>query len=150
MYLITSEQIRGCRAILRWTVEELAEKSGISISTLMRMEKNESYTSCRVESVERVTEQFNKIGILSSPNDGVFLITTAQIRACRAILRWSIGDLSKRTGISVSTLNRIEKTDGYHNCRIETIEKIRTTFEETNAVHLPDKKTIIMISNENS
>lgn len=78
----------------------------------------------------------------------MFLITSEQIRACRAILRWTIDDLAEQTGISVSTLKRIEKADGYPNCRIENIERIRTTFEKTNVVHLPDSKTVILIIEE--
>lgn len=76
----------------------------------------------------------------------MFLITSEQIRACRAVLRWTVDDLAEKTGISVSTLKRIEKVNGYPSCRIENIEKIRTTFEKTNAVHLPDSKTVILVT----
>jgi len=78
----------------------------------------------------------------------MFLITSEQIRACRAILRWTVDDLADKTGVSVSTLKRIEKVDGYPSCRIENIERIRTIFEQTNIVHLPDSKTVIVISEE--
>lgn len=78
----------------------------------------------------------------------MFLITSEQIRACRAILRWTIDDLSEKTGVSVSTLKRIEKVSGYPHCRIDTIEQIRSTFEETNIVHLPDSKTVVILLEE--
>lgn len=78
----------------------------------------------------------------------MFLITSEQIRACRAILRWTVEDLAEKTGISLSTLKRIEKADRYPKCRIENIEKIRTTFEQTNVVHLPDSNTVVVINDE--
>lgn len=35
---ITSEQIRAARALLRWEQKDLAEKSGISLPTIKRLE----------------------------------------------------------------------------------------------------------------
>lgn len=74
----------------------------------------------------------------------MILITSEQIRACRAILRWTINDLAEYSGVSIATLKRIESKEGFPNSRIETIHVIRTTFESTNIVHLPDSKTIIV------
>lgn len=75
----------------------------------------------------------------------MFLITSEQIRACRAILRWTVDDLAEKTGISISTLKRIEKYEGYPSCRIENMERLRSVFEQTNIVHLPDSKTIVIL-----
>jgi predicted transcriptional regulator len=36
--MITVEQIRGARAMLRWSARELAERSGVSLPTIQRME----------------------------------------------------------------------------------------------------------------
>ena len=35
------------------------------------------------------------------------LISTPQIRAARALLRWSADDLSVKSGISISTIKRL-------------------------------------------
>lgn len=75
-------------------------------------------------------------------------MTSEQIRACRAVLRWSIEELAQKSGVSSSTLKRIESNDGFPNCRIDTIERIRVTFENSEAIHLPDSKTIILLSEE--
>ncbi|NRA71954.1 MAG: helix-turn-helix transcriptional regulator [Gammaproteobacteria bacterium] len=73
------------------------------------------------------------------------LITSEQIKACRAILGWSIKELSEQSGVSISTLKRIEQRSGYPHCRIENIEQIRATFENTDRVHLPDSRTVVII-----
>ncbi len=36
--MITAEQIRGARAMLRWSARRLAEKAGLSWPTIQRME----------------------------------------------------------------------------------------------------------------
>ncbi len=76
------------------------------------------------------------------------LITSEQIRACRGILRWTVEDLAAKTGISSSTLKRMEKQDGYPSARIENIEKIKTVFEDTKVVQIPDAKTILILRGE--
>lgn len=75
----------------------------------------------------------------------MFLITSEQIRACRSILRWTVEELSTRSDVSISTIKRIEKADGYPSCRLENIERLRAAFEETGIIHLPDSKTIIIL-----
>ncbi len=36
--MLTSEQIRGARSMLRWSATKLAEMSGVSLPTIQRME----------------------------------------------------------------------------------------------------------------
>ena len=38
MSIITSEQIRASKAMLRWSGEELATRAGVSLSTIRRVE----------------------------------------------------------------------------------------------------------------
>lgn len=38
MSIVTSEQIRAGKALLRWSGEELAAKAGVSLSTIRRVE----------------------------------------------------------------------------------------------------------------
>lgn len=40
------------------------------------------------------------------------MITSAQLRAARALLRWSAEDLAARAKIGVATIRRAEATDG--------------------------------------
>ena len=38
--MISSEQIRAAKAILRWSGEQLAERAGVSLSTIRRVESS--------------------------------------------------------------------------------------------------------------
>jgi transcriptional regulator with XRE-family HTH domain len=40
--IITSDQVRAGKALLRWSGEDLAEKSGVSLSSIRRVESAES------------------------------------------------------------------------------------------------------------
>ena len=55
------------------------------------------------------------------------MITSDQIRAARALLRWSGKDLSERTGLGFSTLMRLEGVPG---AQAKTLETIQKTLEE--------------------
>lgn len=59
--LLTASQIRAARALLDITGPELAERSGVSFSTIRRMEQNAS--SVREESLVRVRMTFEVLGI---------------------------------------------------------------------------------------
>jgi transcriptional regulator with XRE-family HTH domain len=57
------------------------------------------------------------------------LITSAQIRAARALLDWSRADLSEHSGIGASALMRLESADGIPSGNIKTFEAVQKTFE---------------------
>jgi transcriptional regulator with XRE-family HTH domain len=69
--LITSDQIRAARSMLRWTGKDLAEKSGIGFSTLMRLEVEEGVPKAQVKTLEAIRKTFEKAGIefIGSPDD---------------------------------------------------------------------------------
>ncbi len=56
-------------------------------------------------------------------------LTPMQIRAARAMLEWTLGDLSKLSGISVSSIRRIE-AEGVRATRPASIIAIRKAFED--------------------
>jgi transcriptional regulator with XRE-family HTH domain len=58
------------------------------------------------------------------------LITSDQIRAARALLRWSGKDLAEKTGLGFSTLMRLEVLDGVPSAQAKTLETIQRAFEE--------------------
>jgi len=41
MSIITSDQVRAAKALLRWSGEELSKKSGVSLSSIRRVEAAE-------------------------------------------------------------------------------------------------------------
>jgi transcriptional regulator with XRE-family HTH domain len=63
-------------------------------------------------------------------------ITTSQIRGARGILDWSQAELSKRTGISTTSIGNIES--GNTQPRESTLQIIRKAFEDAGIEFLPD------------
>ena len=57
-------------------------------------------------------------------------ISGAQLRAARALLKWSVRELSKRCGVSQSAISRGEKVDGTPPMQLRNFNAIRRTLEE--------------------
>ena len=55
--------------------------------------------------------------------------TAEQIRAARALLRWSAAELARRARVSPTTVARCEKGPGIPPVQTGTLEKIRLAFE---------------------
>ena len=70
--MITSDQIRAARAMLRWSGKDLAARTGLGFSTLMRLESLEGVPSTHAKTLEVIENTFNKAGIefVGSPDDG--------------------------------------------------------------------------------
>jgi transcriptional regulator with XRE-family HTH domain len=58
------------------------------------------------------------------------LITSAQIRAARALLDWSRHTLSERSGVGISALMRLESAIGIPGGNIKTFEAVQKAFEK--------------------
>ena len=57
------------------------------------------------------------------------MISSAQIRAARALLRWSAGDLSRASGVGTATLQRMEVMEGVPSGQVRTILAIKGALE---------------------
>jgi transcriptional regulator with XRE-family HTH domain len=70
--LITSDQIRAARALLRWSGKDLAEKTGLGFSTLMRLEVLEGVPSAQAKTLETIQKAFEEAGIefIGTPEEG--------------------------------------------------------------------------------
>lgn len=70
--MITSDQIRAARSMLRWTGKELAEESGIGFSTLMRLETESGVPKAQAKTLEAIRKAFEKAGIefIGTPDNG--------------------------------------------------------------------------------
>jgi transcriptional regulator with XRE-family HTH domain len=55
--------------------------------------------------------------------------TGQQIRAARAMLRWSAAHLARQAGVSWRTIQRAEAAEGVPRMHIDTLEKIKAAFE---------------------
>ena len=58
------------------------------------------------------------------------MFTSYQLRAARAILRWSLEDLSEKTHIGTTTLKRFESGEGVPNGHFRNLETIKKALEE--------------------
>ena len=77
--MISGLQIRAARMFLRWTAPDLAEKSGVSVSTIQRLEQFDGLPSGNMSSISAIHDAFVQAGIefLGTPdeNPGVRLRT---------------------------------------------------------------------------
>ena len=67
--MITSEQIRGARAMLRWSAKQLAEHSGLSWPTIQRMESAQGVPSGLSKNLELVQKTLEGAGIIFIDED---------------------------------------------------------------------------------
>ena len=71
------------------------------------------------------------------------MITGSQVRAAKALLRWSGDDLAKKAGIAISTIRRIEAEDGVLlSANIKTIEAVQRALEDAGVefIGTPDQQ----------
>lgn len=59
------------------------------------------------------------------------MIISEQIRAARHVLRWSISDLAQKSGVSASTIKRIEAEDGVPSCTQPNLRALRQSLEDS-------------------
>jgi DNA-binding Xre family transcriptional regulator len=57
------------------------------------------------------------------------MIVAGQIRAARALLRWSAQKLANESGVSWTTIQRIEATDGVPAARAKSLVAIQEALE---------------------
>lgn len=68
--MITGAQIRAARGLLRWSARELAEKSGVSLPTIQRMESVEGVPSASAKSVDAIERAMERAGVEFIPENG--------------------------------------------------------------------------------
>ncbi len=57
------------------------------------------------------------------------MITSDQIRAARALLRWSADDLARHANIGVATIRRFELQEGVPSGQIRILEALKSALE---------------------
>ena len=70
--MITSGQIKAARGLLGWTVQELADKSGLGFTTIVRMESADGVPPSQAKTLDAVRRAVEKAGIefIGSPDNG--------------------------------------------------------------------------------
>ena len=67
--MITAEQIRGARAMLRWSAKQLAEQAGLSWPTVQRMESTQGVPSGLSKNLELVQRALEGAGVIFIDED---------------------------------------------------------------------------------
>lgn len=69
--MITSDQIRAGRALLRITVIELAKLSDIGVATIKRIEAGSGLPSANVKTIDSLIRAFQNAGVefIGTPDD---------------------------------------------------------------------------------
>ena len=62
------------------------------------------------------------------------MITPLQIRIARAILRWTVDDLSKKSGIGWARVQHLEKIDKFETSHLEKVKIIQSALEKEGLV----------------
>jgi hypothetical protein len=70
--MLSSPQIRAARALLRWTADTLAIKSGIGVATIRRLELMEGVPSGNVKTLLAIKTALEEAGVefVGTPNEG--------------------------------------------------------------------------------
>jgi len=66
--MITPGQIRAARALLRWTRQDLSDRSGVHPTALGRLEREQVHS--RSDTLEALEEAFAKAGVELIADDG--------------------------------------------------------------------------------
>jgi len=68
------------------------------------------------------------------------LFTGAQVRMARAFLKWSIADLAEKSGVGISTIQRIEGEEGFPAARGGNIDAVYKTLSAAGVTFLPENE----------
>ena len=58
------------------------------------------------------------------------MITSGQMRAARALLKWSASDLSRESGVGTATIQRMEVMEGVPSGNVRTLSAIQAALED--------------------
>ena len=65
------------------------------------------------------------------------MISPAQIRAARALLGLSQGELASVAGVGIATIHRIEKSDAAISGSAQTLLKLHAALEDLGIIFIP-------------
>lgn len=70
--MITSAQIRAARGLLDWSRKDLADHSGLSFASMMRLESFDGVPASNVRTLEAIKKAFEEAGIefIGTPESG--------------------------------------------------------------------------------
>jgi transcriptional regulator with XRE-family HTH domain len=74
------------------------------------------------------------------------MIQSAQIRAARALLDWTARELAERSGVSLATIQRLERQSGIPVSHPRTLADLKRAFEEAGVefIGTPEEPGVIL------
>ena len=78
------------------------------------------------------------------------MITSDQIRAARALIRWSAADLASASGIGSATIKRMEVMEGVPSGNVKTLLALKAALESAGVefVGTPDDRSGVRLAAE--
>jgi len=73
------------------------------------------------------------------------LISGAQTRMARGLLKWSVGELSEFANIGTTTIKRFEQSDDMSNSTISTIQALHDAFIASGKVRFEGQDGVFII-----
>ncbi len=69
--MISTEQVRAARALLRWRAQDLADASGVGVATIRRMEVLDGVPSGQIRSLAAIQSALEAAGVefIGTPDD---------------------------------------------------------------------------------
>ncbi|MGK7654436.1 MULTISPECIES: helix-turn-helix domain-containing protein [unclassified Roseovarius] len=68
----------------------------------------------------------------------ILKVSIEQVKAARALLKWSQNDLAEKSGVSIPTIKRLEASTGPIGGRTETADAIREALEAAGVEFIPE------------
>lgn len=76
------------------------------------------------------------------------VISGAQCRMARGLLKWSVRDLEEQSGVSSMTIKRLEVADGIPNAQFNTLQAIYQAFNATGRVRFEGVDGVFLVVGE--
>lgn len=71
-------------------------------------------------------------------------VSVRQVKAARALLGWSQGDLAQASGVSEPTIKRLEAGDGALGGRSDTADKVQATLQRAGVVFFSENEASLL------
>ncbi len=68
--MITAEQMRAARALLRWPAQELANRTGITLRTIQRLESEKGFPASRTNNLLKIRHALEDAGVVLIDENG--------------------------------------------------------------------------------
>jgi len=69
------------------------------------------------------------------------MLDPAQIRAARALLGWTQGDLARTSGVGTATIQRMEKSKQVMTGYVSTLMRLQEAFEKAGILFIDDDES---------